>query len=212
MAESVAVRWRAPLLWLAGARVALSLVAIPLAPFLYREHFVVLVLLRPTKEVLLAGGFFIRDGRVSLPLLLVAAVPLLIFGVWHFFFLGRGYAKEIKACSLPGPADRLLPAKRINALQKVLRKRGEKLVFVGRLAVFPSSLVAAAAGSSRMKTRPFLLADGLGGLASVVEVVGAGYLLGQAYESAGRWITVAGVVALGVLLYLGGRYLKRAES
>ena len=44
-------RFRGVLLWAAALRVALGIVAIPLAPFLYKRHFLVLVLLRPTKEI-----------------------------------------------------------------------------------------------------------------------------------------------------------------
>ena len=43
----------------------LGIVAILLAPALFDDHFVVLVLLRPTKEVLLAGGFFLRQDDVE---------------------------------------------------------------------------------------------------------------------------------------------------
>ncbi|MDP9183796.1 MAG: hypothetical protein M3P04_13590, partial [Actinomycetota bacterium] len=73
----------------------------------------------------------------------------------------------------------------------------------------PSTLIAAAAGSSRMPTRSFLVADGVGALLSIVEVVGAGLLVGSAYKQAGPWLTGVGVAVLLGLLWLGGRYLKR---
>ena len=90
----------------------------------------------------------------------------------------------------------------------MLEERGTTVVFLGRLAVFPSTLLAAAAGASGMPTARFLVADGLGGLASVVEVVGAGYVLGHAYHDGKRWITVAGLVVLLGLLVAMGRWLK----
>lgn len=203
-------RWRVPLLWLGGLRAVLALVAIPLAPVLYEDHFVTLVLLRPTKEVLLAGGFLLRRGEVNVVELMVATVPLMLLGVWQFFALGRGYAKEIRSGDLPGLGGRVLPVKRIKAVREVLEKKGAKLVLLGRLAAFPSTLVAAAAGASKMKTKEFLVADGIGGLLSIVEIVGAGLLLGEAYKQAGPWLTVGGVVGLLAMLWLFGRYLKRA--
>jgi membrane protein DedA with SNARE-associated domain len=201
--------WRRPLMALAAVRLVLAIVAIPLAAVLYEDHFVLLVVLRPTKEVLLAAGFLLRRGEVDPISLLVATVPLMILGVWQFFALGRGFGKEIRKGDLPGLGGRVLPTKRINAIAKVLTKKGAKLVFLARLAAFPSTLVAAAAGASKMTTREFLVADGLGGLLSIVEVVGAGMLLGSAYKEAGPWLTVAGVVALLGMLWLFGRYLKR---
>ena len=183
--------------------------AIPLAPVLYEDHFVVLVLLRPTKEVLLAGGFLMREGQVHPLEVLAAAVPLTIFGVWHFYALGRAYRSEIAKGDLPGLGGRVLPVKRIEQLRTLLTKKGAKLVVLGRLAAFPSTLVAAAAGSSRMPSRTFLAADGAGALLSLVEVVGAGLLLGSAYRSAGPWITAAGVAVLMAMLWVAGRYLRR---
>ncbi|HEY1281565.1 MAG TPA: hypothetical protein VGF22_17935, partial [Acidimicrobiales bacterium] len=132
------------MLGLVVARVVLALVAIPLAPFLYRKHAVVLVLLRPTKDVLLLMGFLLRKGDVALPPVVAAAIPLLVFGVWLFFFLGKAYAKEINNADLPGIAGRLLPADRIGRLSESVSDQGLKLVFLGRLAAFPSTLVAAA--------------------------------------------------------------------
>jgi membrane protein DedA with SNARE-associated domain len=192
----------------AAVRAVIGVVAIPLAPFLYREHAVLLVLLRPTKEVLLLMGFLIRRGDVGLTPVLAAAVPLVTLGVWQFFFLGRGYAKEIKSADLPGFLGRLLPPKRICALADAVEARGTRLVLLGRLAAFPSTLVAAGAGVSDMETRRFLSADGIGAVLSIVEVLGAGYLLGQSYEQAGPWITVLGGVVLVLMLVILGRALK----
>jgi membrane-associated protein len=202
--------WVGPvLLWFALARAVLGIVAIPLAPALYRRHFALLVLLRPTKEVLLAGGFLVRRHDVSLPVLLLAAVPLLLAGVWHFYALGRIYGTGNAASKLPRWARHLLPQKRIDALCKVLAKRGVPVIVIGRLAAMPSTGVAAAAGASELPLRRFLVADTAGGLLSFVEAVGAGWVLGAAYEDAGPWLTAGGVAALLVVSLLVGRWLRR---
>lgn len=185
----------------------LSLLAIPAAAALFRDHFAVLVLLRPTKEVLLAGGFALRADRVAPLVLVAAAVPLLILGVWHFFALGRLYGTKLDG--LPRWAQRVLPPKRIEAMCKVLGKRGVPVVVIGRLAAFPSSVVAAAAGASKMPAKQFLIADAAGALLSFVVMVGAGYALGEAYEEAGPWVTAAGVAALLGLAALVGWRLKK---
>ena len=206
-------RLRVPLLWLAGIRAVIGIIAIPLAPFLYREHFALLVLLRPTKEVLLAAGFQIRRGDANPVQVLAAAIPLAVFGVWHFYWLGRAWSKEIQeGKGLPRFADRILPHKRIKQLCGVLDKDGEKVVVLGRLAAFPSSLMGAAAGASDMEARRFLPWDGIGALLSVAEVLLAGFILGEAYKKAGPWITALGVVVLLGLLMLFGRYLKKERK
>jgi membrane protein DedA with SNARE-associated domain len=200
---------RVVLLVVAGLRTALEIVALLLAPALFDRHFVWLAFLRPTKEVLLAGGFLVRRHDVALGALVLAAVPLMLGGVWLFYFLGRAWSKEITTGKgLPRWAGRLLPTDRIKDLCQVLQDRGAPVIFFGRLAVFPSTLLAAAAGASKMDVRRFLLADGLGGLVAIVEVVGAGYLLGESYEKGSRWITAVGVVVLLAVLFAMGRWLK----
>ena len=160
--------------------------------------------------MLLAAGFLIRDGRVHLLPVLLAAIPLAILGVWHFYVLGRSWAKEIADNKgLPRIATRVLPTKRIKALTKVLDRKGVTVVILGRLAAFPSTLIAAAAGASRMKPARFLPADGLGGLASVAEVLIVGYLFGAAYKTAGKGITIVGIAVFIGLLIAFGRWLSR---
>lgn len=200
---------RTTFIWFAALRMVVGILAVPLAPFLYREHFIVLVLMRPTKEVLLAAGFLIRQGKVGLGPVLVAAVPLMLLGVWLFFYLGRVYSKEIRAGEVPGIGGRVIKADKVKKLQKLLDKKGSRLVFLGRLAVFSSATVATAAGAGKMSSRDFLTPDGLGGLASAAITVSAGYFLGAAYEKASPLLTVLGVVALLAAAFVLGRFLRR---
>jgi membrane protein DedA with SNARE-associated domain len=185
-----------------------ALAAVPLAPALYEEHFVLLVLLRPTKEVFLAGGFLVERGDVALLPIVLAALPFLVGGVWLFHALGRGFRDEIEGADLPWIAGRLLPPERIKAVGDAVEDGGPRLVFLGRLAAFPSTLVAAAAGTGRMELRDFLVADGLGALTSMSVALTLGYLLGEAYDTAGPWLTGVGVVALAAMALLLGRRLR----
>ena len=197
------------LVGLAAVRVVIGLCAIPLAPFLYREHFVILVLMRPTKEVLLAGGFLVRLRDVALLPIVAASLPLTVFGVWHFYWLGRLYREEIRSGNLPDLVRRVLSPDRIKKMQRLLDKRGLALVFLGRLAVFPSTVVGAAAGSGKMSPRGFLPADGIAAVISIAEVLASGFFLGEAYERAGPWITGAGVAALVAVAVIVARFLRR---
>ena len=197
---------RYTLLGLAALRGVLAVAAIPLAPALYRDHVALLVLLRPSKEVLLFAGYAVRQGDVSLPVVIAAALPLLVVAVWVFYALGRVYAAELQDADLPGIAGRLLPRKRITTLCAAMQERGLTFVFLGRLASMPSTLVAAAAGSAEVEARTFALADAAGALTSLAAMLFAGYVLGEAREAAGPWFTVAGaIVLLGLLTLLGKR-------
>lgn len=202
---------RTTFLVLAAARGVLSVVAVLVAPVLYRDHANVLVLLRPTKEVFLFAGFLVRAGDASLPAVVIAALPMLLVGVWIFYGLGRAYADELDD-DLPGIAGRLLPRQRIEHLRDVLDERGMKVVFLGRLAAFPSTLMAAAAGSAGVPLKQFLLADGAGAVVSLAALLAVGYALGETYDEAGPFVTAAGVAVLAVIVVVVGRALTRSSS
>ena len=202
-------QYRGVLLALAAARAVFAAIAIPLAPMLYEDHLVGLVALRPTKEVLLFSGFQTREGEVTLLPVILAAIPILVFGVWLFYVLGRAYARELHDGDVPKPVARLLKPERVKALSKLLDEKGTRVIVLGRIAAFPSALMAAAAGASGMEPRRFLPADAAGALLSIAEVLVAGYIFGEAYTRAGTWITVFGVVVLFALLFFVGRTLRR---
>lgn len=204
-------RARTVLLWLAGLRVAFAFLAVPLAPLVYRDHFLILVLIRPSKEVLLASGFLFRQGELELAAIVLAALPLHVLGIWQFFYLGRAFEPEIRAHALKPPANRLLPQRRIDKLDHLLEHKGERLVFLGRLVAFPAIFLAAAAGASRTDERRFLAHDGLGALLSLAELLGAGYLLGTVYGEAGLASAVLGGGVILVVLAVLGRLLARDE-
>jgi membrane protein DedA with SNARE-associated domain len=203
------------LLVLGGLRLFLGVLAILLAKFLYEDHFLWLALMRPTKEVFLAGGFLAKKGEQPSLLLevLLAGLPLSIAGVWLSYFLGRMFSKEIRSGHVPGLAGRILPVKKIHKLEKLLKKKGTKLIFLGRLAVFPSSVIGSAAGSTEMPSKRFLPADALGAFVAILEVLALGYGLGGFYDKddpVTSWtITGLGALATFELLFLAGRYLRR---
>lgn len=205
-------RWRTTLLWLAGIRIALALLAVPLAPVVYKDMFLLLVLIRPSKEVLMAAGFFISRGDLNVWAVLIAALPLHTLGVWQFFALGRAFETDLRAHALKPPANRILPQRRIDKLDVLLEHKGDRLVFYGRLAAFPALFLAAAAGASRMTFRRFVAHDGLGAALSFAELVAAGYALGTAYDEAGLGFAVAGGALFVIALAVFGRLLARDEG
>ena len=197
---------------LAVVRGALALLAFPLAPALYRDHVAVLVFLRPTKDVFLFAGFQITEGHTTIPAVVFAAVPLLVAGVWVFFGLGRSFADDLADHDLPGIAGRVLPSERVSRMQAVLDERGMWVVFFGRLAAFPSTLLAAAAGSSGMGWRRFAIADAAGAMVSIALFLGLGMLLQETYEDAGPWLTAVGFAVLVVIVVAFGRWLTRTPA
>ncbi len=82
------------------------------------------------------------------------------------------------------------------------------MAFIGRVALMPPTIVAAAAGVSDVSTRAFLAADLVGAVVSFGTVFGVGLALGEAYERGGPWVTGAGVVLVVVAAMLVSRWLQ----
>jgi membrane protein DedA with SNARE-associated domain len=187
----------------------LAIIAIPLAPALQRDHVALLVFLRPTKDVFLFAGFQLSEAHTTVPAVVAAALPLLLGGVWATFGLGRAYADHFDGDEeLPGVLARVLPKERVQALEELLEQKGPRVVFLGRLAAFPSTVMGAAAGASGMSWKRFVLADGAGALVSLGLALLLGSLLQETYEAAGPWLTAIGVAVLVVLAVIAGRWLK----
>ncbi len=196
----------------AVARYAVPLLALPLIPLLVTDRLPVLILLRPTKDFLLLGGGQLRVlGEPSVLVLLAAYLPLMLFGVWAFYAVGRAYRDQLRAGTGPDWLRRTIPQDKLEIAQAVLAKRGPAIAILGRLAALPPTVIAAAAGASDVDTRRFLAADAVGALASFGMVVAAGYALGRAWEAGGIWLTAVGLVLFVALIALLTRWL-RAEA
>jgi membrane-associated protein len=137
---------------------------------------------------------------------------LLFLGVWQFFALGRLYATDLAKKDLPGIAGRLLPRKRVHKMQSAIDREGEKVVVIGRFAAMPSSLIAVAAGASKMAWRRFLFFDSIGAVGSFILMVGLGWFLEDAYEAAGIWLTGLGVAAIAAVAIVIGRAISREPA
>lgn len=194
-----------------GVRVLIGIVALPLTPLLFRDDLLTLLAMRPTREFLLLGGFQVRAGDIELLALLLVSLPMVLLGNWVFFGLGRAYRDQLAGDDLPSWLAQTVDPDQVHRLRGALARKGPLLVVLARLAIFPTTLLAAAAGASDMRTRNFLLADTTSAALAYVEYVGAGYVLGRAYESAGPWITAVGIGMLLLILWVMGRAMREED-
>jgi membrane protein DedA with SNARE-associated domain len=135
------------------------LAALPLAPVLYPQLFPVLVVLRPSLGVLLAGAILARDGGILLPAMLGLAISLQLLWVWLYFPTGKAWQSEIDSDDkLPFITARLLQPRQVRRLRRLLRARGARFAVLARFAIFPTGLLAAAGGASDLPPRRFFSA------------------------------------------------------
>ena len=135
-------RTKRALAWVATTRLVLALVALPLAPFLYRHHFLVLVLLRPSQGVLLAGAILARHHHISLVAMLLAAIPLELFVVWVYFLLGEAWFR--RALRLGATTPRTLCALAALATIPLGTQAAAAAQVLALVALFSAMLVATA--------------------------------------------------------------------
>lgn len=192
---------------LAALRYVIPIAAIPLIPAWQADHLGWLLLLRPGKEIVLLAGFRARQGDIGLDVAFLAYLPLMVVAVWVFFALGRMEGTRLTE-SPPAWLERLAPPHVLRAGQRVLAKRGEWIAAAGRLAALPPTILAAAAGSSDVRAGRYLVADFVGAVGAFAMTIGAGWLLGDAYERAGKWITALGVVLLLVMYRLAASWVE----
>jgi membrane protein DedA with SNARE-associated domain len=205
-------RWRGVLLALAIARYVIPIAALALIPALFPDRLELLTLLRPGKETLLAVGGIHRTSGGDHPdlwLAFLAFLPLGLVSVWGFFALGRAWQHELEAGEGPDWLTRTVPPATFARLQELLERRGPMFAFVGRVAALPPTIMAAAAGTSTVHTRRYVVADFLGAVASYGLMVSLGWWLGEAYERGGRWFLVAAVVVVFAISTWVSAWLQR---
>lgn len=202
--------WRRLALAVVVLRFAIPLAAVPLIPFLITNDIALLVLLRPQKEFLLVGGGQTRYlGEPGVLPLLLAYLPLGVFAVTAFFVVGRAYRQVLTEASGPGWLHRAIPPHQLELAQRVLARRGPVIALIGRIAAMPPTVLAAAAGTSEVSARRYLLADGIGALLAFALVVTVGLGLGRAYEEGGVWLTVVGVALFVAMIGMVTWWIRR---
>lgn len=206
-------RWRHVLLGLAVARYVIPIAAIPLIPVLLPDRVPLLMLVRPGREIQLAAGGLNRvDGDPNLLITFLAFVPLMVIAVWVFFWLGQAWRPELVADDADGWLARVVPPDVFAQFRRLLTRRGPMLAFIGRIGALPPTILAAAAGTSDVNPRHYLMADFFGAVVGYSITVGVGWGLGRAYEDGGWWLTIAGLVLfVGVLTWIS-QWIRREND
>ncbi|HET9553170.1 MAG TPA: DedA family protein, partial [Anaeromyxobacteraceae bacterium] len=164
----------------------------------------------PEELIQLTAGYLARRGLFSL----APAVGLtwlgLVTGDYLLFRLGRALGPRV--LDTPRVARVLTPARRA-FLERHFARHALLTIVVARHASGLRVPVFAMAGASGVRSRTFLVADGLSALASVPLVVGAGWLLAGHIEEAKKQVREVELVVLAaVLLGLGAWALLRRRQ
>ena len=155
----------------------------------------------PSELIMPLGGFTASQGKLTLPLVILAGTIGSVIGQLPLYYLGHFLGKK----RLMHLADRYgkwltVSGADIDKSSKWFGRHGSKAVLIGRLVPGVRSLISIPAGICGMNLPKFLLysAIGMGVWAGVLGYLG--HLLGQNYEKVERFMGPITYVVLGVIV------------
>jgi membrane protein DedA with SNARE-associated domain len=162
----------------------------------------------PSEVVLPLAGYLASRGRMDLTLVIVAATVGSVLGALLLYEVGARTGRA----RIRRLVDRmpLLELEDMDKAESWFARHGQSSVLIGRCIPVVRSLISLPAGLEEMPRWRFLVLTAIGsGLWNSV-FVGAGYALGEQFDSIERysgWLNTAVYAAILVLLALG---LRRA--
>lgn len=155
----------------------------------------------PSELIMPLGGFTASQGKLSLPLVIVAGTIGSVIGQLPLYYLGYFLGKQRLMC-LADKHGKWLAVRGddIDKASSWFGRHGSKAVLLGRLVPGVRSLISIPAGICGMNLPLFLLysALGMGVWAGVLAYLG--HLLGANYEKVERFMGPITYVVLGVII------------
>ena len=191
------------------------------APSLYEGIFLgtlsTCVLPLPEESTLLAAGYVARLGRVNLAGAVLAAWCAVMVGDVLGYAIGRFVLASLLGTRL---GQRIVPDRWRLWGEDLVRRYGDRAVFLGRFLVGVRGFVYFAVGAARLSFLRFLAVNGVAAVLDVGAIVGVGFAFGElrarsAGAARGVDIGVAVVLAVtlvGPVLVRSRGRTKRAET
>jgi membrane protein DedA with SNARE-associated domain len=160
----------------------------------------------PGETVLLAGGFFARQGSLPLLGVLVAAFLAAAAGDNTGYWIGRrgGRALVVRHGRWVG-----LTAQRLEAIAGFYDRHGAKTILIARFLSGVRAFAPLFAGISRIPWRRFAAVDAVACLLWSTAVGLVGYAFGESWQHVEHWIGRAG---LSLLVLVAGLLMLRAAE
>ena len=196
--------------WVAGVIDSLGTVGVGLLVAL--ENLVPPI---PSEIVLTLGGFLANQGRMSLPLVILAATVGSVVGALILYWLGRRLGED----RLKRWLDRipLVDTEDLEKADRWFERHANVAVLFGRCVPVVRSLISIPAGANEMPLGRFVGFTALGSGAWNSLFVGAGFALGsnwQRVEQYAQWFDYAiyALVVAGIVLWIRKKIRKRNRS
>ncbi len=150
----------------------------------------------PGETAIVAAAVLAAQGRLSLPLVILAGAVGAVIGDSTAYWIGRGGGGPIRRT-----VARLAGNDRLVAAERMVRRRGPALVFVGRFLPGLRIAINMSCGAGQMRYARFLVFDAMGAVVWSTQAALIGFFAGKAFADR---IWVAFVVAFAITLVVGG--------
>ncbi len=162
----------------------------------------------------LAGFTATGQGKLSLPLVIVAGTIGSLAGQVPLYYLGKIVGEErLRNWADKNGAWLTVSGEEVTHAKKWFDEHGHKGVVFGRLIPGIRSMISIPAGMANMNLAKFLLYSLIGTAAWTALLAYLGSLLGRNYEAVSRYIGPATYVVLGgIALYIIVSVIKRKRS
>ena len=166
----------------------------------------------PSELILPAAGFAAAQGKLSLPLVVLAGAVGSVLGTLPLYYVGRIVNEE----RLVVWADRYgrwltLRGKDVRKADDWFDRHGPKAVLFGRMVPGIRSLLSLPAGMSEMPLPTFLLYSAIGSGLWATLLAGAGYLLGSNYEVVEQYVGPVGTGVVALLVVVAVVWIVRRK-
>lgn len=150
----------------------------------------------PGETVLLAAGFFAKQGTLRLTIVIPCAIIAAISGDNFGYWIGRRGGRKF--------VERFgryvgLSARRLSKVETYFRDHGPRTIFIARFVSGLRVVAALAAGVSRVPWPTFLAYNAAGAIAWGTTIAFLGFLFGQSWSLLEHWVGSAGLVIVGLI-------------
>jgi membrane protein DedA with SNARE-associated domain len=168
----------------------------------------------PGETSLLVGVFLATQGRLSVPLVAVAAWVGAVIGDNIGYAIGRRWGTRLVRLPAVG---RFYSPERLERAEALFERRGWLAVFTGRFIALLRIFAGPLAGMHRMPWPGFFVANATGGALWVAVIVVVGVLIGNNLDRAISLVGRVGYIGLAaaavlVVAYVGLRVWRRRRK
>ncbi|MBI2770464.1 MAG: DedA family protein [Burkholderiales bacterium] len=154
----------------------------------------------PSELIMPFAGFAAAKGDMNIVMVALAGALGSVAGAVFWYWVGRRFGVErVQRWAADHGTYLAMSSDDVGRAEAWFKRKGTVAVFIGRLVPAVRTLISVPAGMVAMSLPKFLLWSFAGSLLWSSLLAGLGFLLGEKFEDATRWLDIATKVILACL-------------